>query len=104
MWLQVTVTRKPEEGEYMEEHEWVVFMDQTQECHASFQFTSCWPELSHRATHNGKGFGHAVKLYIREEKIVLESRASRPGHTSSLQHCLARDPSTRFPHRKLTST
>ena len=63
-------------------------MDQTQESHISFQLISHWLEFSHRATYNGKGFGHVVELHVRE-KMVVQNRAGGPGHTSSLQPCLA---------------
>lgn len=83
------MTRKPDGRGYTKEHEWVVFMDQTQEPRTSFRLISHWLELSNRATYNGKGFGHVVELYVREERTVVQNRAGRPGHTSSLQPCLA---------------
>lgn len=45
----------PEGGQYLEEHQQVVFMDQTQKGHALFQLTLYCLEPSHMATYNDKG-------------------------------------------------
>lgn len=97
------MTRKPDGRGYMKEHEWVVFVDQTQEPCTSFRLISHWLGLSHRATYDGKGLGHVVELYVREETAVW-NRAGRPGHTSSLQPCLASDPPPWLLNRKPTSS
>lgn len=62
----------------------VVFTNQTQKNVMHFS--------SHSTGQSSVMWSHVVKLYIKEEKMVLESRASRPGHTPSLQHCLVQDP------------